>query len=79
MIFVSLLLDLYSSPPEKGYVEAIREEVARVLEEEGGAWTKAGLARMPRLESAVKEAMRWRGTGPKIMSRKASYIFLYRL
>ncbi|KAI9862865.1 MAG: hypothetical protein M1813_004037 [Trichoglossum hirsutum] len=62
------VFDLYSTPSEKGYVGAIREEVTRVLKEEGGAWTKAGLGRMYRLESALKESLRWRGGGSRSVS-----------
>jgi Cytochrome P450 len=73
----SALLDLYSTPPEKCYVESIREEIIRVLEEEGGEFTKAGLARMVKLESAVKETMRWRGSAPLMLPRKASALAIF--
>ena len=55
------LIDLACSPPERGYLEGIREEVTRVLAEEGGQWTKAGLARMVRTDSAIRESMRVSG------------------
>ncbi|KAL9111005.1 MAG: hypothetical protein Q9187_007982 [Circinaria calcarea] len=57
----NVLLDLAYSPPERGYLEGIREEVTRVLAEEGGQWTKAGLARMVRTDSAIRESMRFSG------------------
>ena len=68
----SALLDLYSTPAEKCYVKSIREEITRALEEDGGLLTRAALARMPKLESAVKETMRWRGSAPLALPRKAS-------
>ena len=57
----NVLLDLAYSPPERGYWEGLREEVTRVLAEEGGQWTKAGLARMVRTDSAIRESMRVSG------------------
>ena len=57
----NVLIDLACSPPERGYLEGIREEVNRVLAEEGGQWTKAGLARMVRTDSAIRESMRVSG------------------
>lgn len=38
-------------------IEALREECQRILQEEGG-WTKQGLARMHRLDSAIRESQR---------------------
>jgi hypothetical protein len=61
MTATSLLFDLYSSPPEKGYIEAIRQEVTDVLAETNGVWTRYGLSKMVRLDSAIRENMRERG------------------
>ncbi len=52
----NLLLDLLSSDPF--HIKTIREETSRVFAEEGGAWTKQGLARLHRTDSAIKESMR---------------------
>ena len=52
------LFDLISSDPSKGYLEGIREEVTRVFAEEGGQWTKAGLAKLHRTDSAIRESLR---------------------
>ncbi|RZI55149.1 MAG: cytochrome P450, partial [Zymomonas sp.] len=38
-------------------VQGLREEAYRVLEEEGG-WTKQGLSRMHRMDSAIRESQR---------------------
>ena len=57
----NVLLDLAASPPERGYIEGIREEAERILAEEGGHWTKAGLAKMIRTDSAIRESMRVSG------------------
>lgn len=52
------LFDLISSDPSEHYLEGIREEAERVLSEEGGQWTKAGLGRCHRADSAIRESMR---------------------
>ena len=52
------LFDLISSDPSKGYLEGIREEAERVWEEDGGQFTKAGLGRCHRADSAIRESMR---------------------
>jgi cytochrome P450 len=55
------VLDLAASPPEQECLEIIRAEVQQVLAEEGGKWTKRGLARMIHLDSAIRESMRLSG------------------
>jgi len=52
------LFDLISSDPQRGFLDGIREEAERILAEEGGAFTKAGLARCHRADSALRESMR---------------------
>ena len=69
------LLDIVSSDPVHGYVEGVREEATRILTEEGGHWTKAGLARAHRADSAIRESMRInnfsaRGLMRKVMPRE---------
>ena len=54
----NLFFDLFSVDPSKGYVEGIREEAEQVFREEGGRWTKAGLQRLHRADSAIRESMR---------------------
>jgi cytochrome P450 len=55
----NLVLDLLSSDPSLNCLETIREETSRVFREEGsGTWTKQGLARLHRTDSAIKESMR---------------------
>lgn len=52
------LFDLLKSDPSKGVIEGIREEAERVYKEEGGQWTKAGLQKLHRADSAIRESMR---------------------
>jgi cytochrome P450 len=65
-----VVLDLLSSDPALGYLEGIREEAARVLQEEGGHWTKSGLARLFRLDSAIRESMRVSNFAQTLVERK---------
>ena len=66
------MFDLYSSPPEMGYIEALREEAAHILAEEEGVWTKAGLAKMLKMDSALRESMRLGGGGARRLTRKVN-------
>ena len=52
------LYDLLGSDPAKGFMEGLREEAERVFKEENGTWTKAGLSRLVRADSAIRESMR---------------------
>ena len=56
----NLLLDLLSSDPSLGYLDAIRDETASVFAQEPSprTWTKASLSRLHRTDSAIKESMR---------------------
>jgi cytochrome P450 len=66
----SLLLDLLSSDPSRGYLEVLREETDRVFQEEGGHWTKQGLARLYRTDSAMRESMRVSHFATSLVHRK---------
>ncbi|KAI9777404.1 MAG: hypothetical protein M1839_008917 [Geoglossum umbratile] len=70
MVTAGTLMDIYSTPPEEGVAQYLHEEVIRILGEESGVWTKAGLQKMTRLDSAVKETLRLRAAGASILSRK---------
>jgi cytochrome P450 len=65
-----IILDLLSSDPALGYLEGIREEAARVLKEDGGHWTKSGLSRLIRLDSAIRESMRISNFAKTLVERK---------
>jgi cytochrome P450 len=51
-----VLMDVLSADPS--VLESLREEAERVYREEGGQWTKAGLSRMYRMDSAIRESQR---------------------
>jgi len=54
----NLLFNLASSPPSQQHIEGLREEVCRVYAEEGGTWTRDGLNRLHRCDSAIRESLR---------------------
>ncbi|KAK1775100.1 cytochrome P450 [Copromyces sp. CBS 386.78] len=55
----ALFLDLFASDPAKDYLSVLREETTTVLQSEpNGIWTKNGLARLYRTDSAIRESMR---------------------
>lgn len=53
---VGALLNIFSA--DSSVIESLREEVTRVLAEEDGQWNKQGLARMYRVDSAIRESQR---------------------
>jgi cytochrome P450 len=65
-----LLIDLLTSDPSLGYLEAIREETSRVFAEEGGRWTKEGLSRLYRTDSAIRESQRLSNFATSLTKRK---------
>ncbi|OMP87111.1 Ent-kaurene oxidase [Diplodia seriata] len=66
----AVLLDLLAADPAAGFVDGIRDEAARVYAEEGGAWTKDGLARLLRADSAIRESMRVSAFAQTLVGRK---------
>ncbi|VBB80102.1 Putative Cytochrome P450 E-class, group IV [Podospora comata] len=54
----NVLLDLASSDPSLGYIDAIRKETSQALREGNGHWTKDSLANLHLTDSAIKESMR---------------------
>ncbi|KAJ1328222.1 ent-kaurene oxidase [Microdochium nivale] len=54
-----LIIDLMTTDPSLGAVDALRREAAQVFAEEGGQWTKEGLFRLHQLDSAIRESQRF--------------------
>jgi cytochrome P450 len=54
------IFDLVSSDPALNYLEQLREEAASVLAEDAGIWTKQGMFRMHKIDSALRESLRLR-------------------
>ena len=70
LTMTNFIFDLFSSPSTPQWIDGIREEAERVLAEEGGQWTKAGLLRCHRSDSAIRESMRISNFMTKNIQRK---------
>lgn len=68
---LNVFLDMLASDEQQHVLESIRDEIRRVAAEQPGRhWTKAGLARLHRLDSAIRESMRVSGFSQTMISRK---------
>lgn len=66
------ILDLYSSPPSAGFVDGLREECERVFASHGGIWTKDAVSQLHRVDSTIREAMRFSAFGIVALPRRVS-------
>lgn len=64
------LLDLYTSPQAEDFVAGLREECERVYEAHDRKWTKAAVNDLHRIDSTIKESMRFTGLGLIALNRK---------
>lgn len=64
------LLDLYSSPRAEEYIAGLREECERVLKQHGGQWNKTAVNELYRIDSTIKESMRFSSLGITGLMRK---------
>lgn len=58
MSITNTIFDLVASDPSLHYLDQMREEAAAVLAENNGIWTRKGLAKMYKIDSAVRESLR---------------------
>ncbi|KAF8637691.1 hypothetical protein AX16_010766 [Volvariella volvacea WC 439] len=72
MAFTHALYDIASRPE---YVESLREEIQKIVDEEG--WTKAAMGKMRKLDSFIRESQRVSGSGAVTMTRKALKDFTF--
>lgn len=64
-------LDMLANDNDQRILESIREEIVQVAREQPGEhWTKAGLAKLHRLDSAIRESMRVSGFSQTMVARK---------
>jgi cytochrome P450 len=63
------ILDLYRSPNSDGFIAGLREECDRVLEANGGQWTKSGLDDLVCIDSTIRESMRYSDLGYIALTR----------
>jgi hypothetical protein len=54
----NVILDLVRQDPSLGYIEALREESARVLKEAGDSWTRLAVTKLHLVDSTIRESMR---------------------
>jgi len=54
----SVIFDIFSTPPEDGVIPSLREEIRQVLSDNDEQWSKEILAKMVKLDSAVRESLR---------------------
>lgn len=64
----SALIDILSA--DASVLETLREEATRIYNEEGQQWTKNGLSRMYRLDSAIRESQRHSTMAMALISKK---------
>ena len=60
MEMAQAVFDLVAHPE---YIDPLRDEVKRVRESDGNAWTKAGIAKLVKMDSFMKESQRFRPPG----------------
>lgn len=53
MTMANAILDIWSSNPSDAFVEGLREECNHILRVDDGVWTKSGVDRMVRVDSAM--------------------------
>ncbi|KAL0068018.1 hypothetical protein AAF712_004921 [Marasmius tenuissimus] len=66
----NVILDIISTDPSENVVETLREEVERVYHEHGGVWSKAAVAKLVRLDSALRESGRYSCVGGSAVTRR---------
>lgn len=54
----NVIFDLLPATSSRNYLEQLRHEAMSVLESNGGVWTKRGLAKMYKMDSALRESTR---------------------
>jgi cytochrome P450 len=63
------VLDIWSAPDVENVIAALREEAQEVFQEHG-EWSKAALAKLHRLDSAIRESARVSAIGGNALARR---------
>ncbi|KAK7531636.1 cytochrome P450 [Phyllosticta citribraziliensis] len=66
------LIDLVSSPPEHQYLEGIRSQSLQIFRQDGHRWTQAGIRRLNRADSAIRESLRYSGFAARGAKRQVT-------
>lgn len=61
MTSTNLLIDMLSTDPKEGVLNALTAEINAIDKERNGDWSKSSLAAMTRMDSALRESMRLSG------------------
>ncbi|MCJ1310155.1 hypothetical protein MMC25_003816 [Agyrium rufum] len=69
---INVILDLYSSPRSSGFLEGIHEEYTRALAEAGGVWTRYAVSQLYRVDSCIRESMRYSAFGIVALPRRVN-------
>ena len=56
----NMIFDLISTDPSLDYIGQLRKEAEDILAEDEGVWTKKGLSKMYKIDSALRESLRVR-------------------
>jgi hypothetical protein len=72
IVLTNVLLDLYSAPSCKEFVGALREECDEALAASDGTWTKDAVSRLCRVDSTIRESMRFSNFGTLALPRRVS-------
>jgi len=64
------ILDIISAPSSPSIIAALRDEALTVLNESNGVWTKASVAKLHHLDSAIRESSRVSGVGGTGLARR---------
>lgn len=81
MTAFNVMLDILSAGSSRGgnnsgrdyetqVIASLREETTRVWKEEGGQWSKVGLSKLHRMDSAIRESIRVNPFAQTILQRK---------
>ncbi|KAJ7869028.1 cytochrome P450 [Mycena leptocephala] len=69
IMVVNAVLDIWSAPDVENVIASLREEAQEVFQEHG-EWSKAALAKLHRLDSAIRESARVSAIGGNALARR---------
>ena len=66
------ILDICSSPPSENVIDLLREECTNILASKNGFWSKDGVSQLCRMDSTIRESLRFSNFGLIALSRRVS-------
>jgi hypothetical protein len=70
----ALLQNLAASDPRDGYIDTLRDECKKVLDDAGGKWTREAVQKLVLLDSTIRESMRMSPFSIFGLPRTVSYL-----